>query len=88
MELEMEMPEPISFAEAKKRTTATQLRLFRTALAACSVRKEDNGLHLRSCPVEGHKAVAIDWMPSAAVVGAKGGEKVPETMVLTAKKPK
>ena len=83
-ELEMEMPEPISLAEAKKASRRDTVAAFPNCFGCGSARTKDNGLHLRSGPVEGQKAVAVDWVPSAAVVGAKEGEKVPETMVLTA----
>ena len=84
VELDMEIPEPISLAQAKKASRRDTVAAFPNCFGCGSARTEETGLHLRSGPVEGRDIVAIDWVPSAAVVGVREDERAPETMVLTA----
>jgi hypothetical protein len=84
VELDFEIPKPISLEQAKKASRRQTIAAFPNCFGCGSARSEDDGLHLRSGPVEGMKMVAVDWIPRAAAVGAKEGETVPETMVLTA----
>jgi hypothetical protein len=83
-ELEMEVPASISFEQAKKASRRNTVAAFPNCFGCGSGRSENNGLHLRSGPVEGRNMVAIDWVPQADTVGAEEGETVPEKMVLTA----
>ena len=84
-DLDLKLPEPISFEQAK---TASLRHVTEMPYANCfgcgSARSEDDGLHLRSGPVEGRKIVATDWIPRAAAVGAGDGESVPEPIVWAA----
>jgi hypothetical protein len=84
VELKMEIPEPISLEQARKASRRYTVAAFPNCFGCGSARSEDNGLHLRSGPVEGRNVVAVDWVPRSAVVGAGEGEEVPEMMVLTA----
>lgn len=84
IELKMEIPEPISLEQAKKASRRDTAAAFPKCFGCGSARSENKGLHLRSGPVQGRNMVAIDWIPRADVVGAREGEKVPETMVLAA----
>jgi len=83
-ELDFEIPEPITLEQARKASRRDTVAAFPNCFGCGSARSEDDGLHLRSGPVEGRNMVAVDWTPRAAAVGAKEGEPVPETMVLTA----
>jgi hypothetical protein len=84
VELEMEIPESVSIEQARKASCRDTVAAFPNCFGCGSDRSEDDGLHLRSGPVDGRNIVAIDWVPGATVVGAGQGEPVPETMVLTA----
>lgn len=78
-ELELDIPEPISLEEAKKASLKHVIEMpFPNCFGCGSGRSEDEGLHLRSGPVEGRNMVAVDWVPLAKAVGAKEGETVPE----------
>ena len=83
-ELDMEIPEAVTLEQAKKASRRNTVAAFPNCFGCGSARTEDNGLHLRSGPVEGRNIVAIDWSPRASVVGTAQGEKVSETIVLTA----
>jgi len=82
--LEFEMPEPITLEQAKKASRRDTVAAFPNCYGCGSGRSQDDGLHLRSGPVEGRNMVAVDWVPLPAAVGAEKGEPVPETIVLTA----
>lgn len=78
-ELDLDIPEPISLEEAKKASLKHVIEMpFPNCFGCGSGRSEDEGLHLRSGPVEGRNMVAVDWVPLAKAVGAKEGEPVPE----------
>ena len=83
-ELEMEVHESISLEQAKKASRREAAAAFPNCFGCGSGRTAENGLHLRSGPVEGRQVVGIDWQPPGAVVGANAGEAVPEILVLTA----
>jgi len=81
-ELDMKIPEPISLEEAKRASLRHVTEMPYPDCFGCgSGRSEDEGLHLRSGPVEGRNLVAIDWVPRASAVGAGAGETVPEPIV-------
>jgi hypothetical protein len=84
-DLNLDMPEPISLAQAR---TASLRHVKEMPYPDCfgcgSARSDDDGLHLRSGPVAGRKIVATDWVPRAAAVGADMGEPVPEPIVWAA----
>jgi hypothetical protein len=83
-ELEIEIPDPITLEDAR-RASLRHVTEPRTNCFGCgSARSEDDGLHLRSGPVEGRDLVAIDWTPQAAAVGADNGQEVPEPVVWAA----
>ncbi|OGA32098.1 MAG: hypothetical protein A3F75_12005 [Betaproteobacteria bacterium RIFCSPLOWO2_12_FULL_64_23] len=84
VQLELAIPELISLEQARKAARRETVTAFPNCFGCGSARSEDEGLHLRSGPVEGRNLVAIDWVPRPAAVGARKGERVPETMVLTA----
>jgi hypothetical protein len=84
VDLEMEIPAPVTLEQAKKAARRDKVAAFPNCFGCGSARTEDTGLHLRSGPVEGRNMVAIDWTPRASAVGAEEGEQVPEIMVLTA----
>ena len=83
-DIEVDIPNHITFDQAKNASRREETNAFPNCFGCGSGRSHDKGLHLRSGPVEGHRLVAIDWVPPADVVGAKEGEQVPETMLLTA----
>ncbi|MBW1790240.1 MAG: hypothetical protein JRK53_27135, partial [Deltaproteobacteria bacterium] len=80
-ELELDIPDPITFEEAVKASRRHVPDTRANCFGCSSLRSEDDGLHLRSGPVEGRDLVAIDWTPRAAAVGAGDGEEVPEPVV-------
>ena len=82
--LDMDIPDMISLDQAKKSACRDTVAAFPNCFGCGSGRTRENGLHLRSGPVKGRNAVAIDWQPTAATVDAGEGEEVPEIMVLTA----
>lgn len=83
-ELEIEIPNPITLEDARK-ASLRHVTEPRTNCFGCgSARSEDDGLHLRSGPVEGWDLVAIDWTPSAITVGSKDDQEVPEPIVWAA----
>ena len=78
-ELDLEIPEPITLKEAKRASLKHITEMpYPNCFGCGSGRSEDDGLHLRSGPLEGRNIVAIDWTPRAAAVGAKDGQDVPE----------
>lgn len=84
-ELDLNIPKPISLDEAKKASLRHRIEMpYPNCFGCGSGRAEDDGLHLRSGPVQGRDLVAIDWVPRSTVVGAKEGEEVPEPIVWAA----
>jgi len=78
VDLELEIPEPISLEEARKASLRHVTEMpYPNCFGCGSGRSEDDGLHLRSGPVQGRNLVAIDWTPRAAAVRAEEGEDVP-----------
>ena len=78
-ELELDIPEPITLEDAKTAALKHVIEMpFPNCFGCGSGRSEDEGLHLRSGPVEGRNMVAVDWVPLAKAVGAEEGQTVPE----------
>lgn len=81
-ELDLEIPAPVTLEAARKASLRHVTEMpYPNCFGCGSGRSEDDGLHLRSGPVEGRDLVAIDWIPRAATVGAAEGETVPEPIV-------
>jgi len=84
-QLDLDIPEHVSLETAKKASLRHITEMpFPNCFGCGSGRTEDDGLHLRSGPVEERNIVAIDWVPRAAAVGASEGEEVPEPVVWSA----
>jgi len=80
--LDLEIPEPISLSQARKASLRHVIEMpYPNCFGCGSGRSEDDGLHLRSGPVEGRNLVATDWVPRSGAVGAGEGEVVPLPIV-------
>ena len=82
--LELEAPVTIEIEEAVQASRRNTVNPFPDCFGCGSSRAEDDGLHLRAGPVEGKDVVAIDWVPSAAVMGGKDCDELSVRMALTA----
>ncbi|HKF91854.1 MAG TPA: hypothetical protein VKC52_10310 [Acidimicrobiia bacterium] len=76
--LGIDVPEPVSVADAERAATASQLHEhpeehpFPTCFVCGPQRAPDDGLHILVGPVDGRGVAAATWIPGADLAGADG----------------